>query len=254
MVCTGRLATASPQRVWPRYTSRRAGAKPALCGTILHGMVPIPHHWCDLRPDRFSICAAGLTYLKEPYGLQKQSISCAVCNGAFMRFPWHIKKVVQKSGVWRCRSCANTVMNKARAKPEGAIRVVKASGYVEEKFGGKWVRQHRLVVERQLGRPLRDDEDVHHKNHTKGDNDPRNLELMDHGEHTIEHHTGAKRSALTAKKIAERARSRSSLLASDVAEIKQKVAAGQTQRAVARSYGVSPMTINRIINEATWRE
>lgn len=37
--------------------------------------------------------------------------------------------------------------------------------------------EHRLVMEQQLGRKLRRDETVHHRNGKRADNRPRNLEL-----------------------------------------------------------------------------
>jgi hypothetical protein len=46
-----------------------------------------------------------------------------------------------------------------------------------------FVPQHRLIVERSLGRYLLPDEHVHHKDFSKSNNDPANLEVRLHREH-----------------------------------------------------------------------
>lgn len=50
-------------------------------------------------------------------------------------------------------------------------------GYVIICKNGIRKQQHRMVVEEQLGRELRNDENVHHKNGVRNDNRIENLEL-----------------------------------------------------------------------------
>jgi hypothetical protein len=50
-------------------------------------------------------------------------------------------------------------------------------GYIYTSRQGKKVGQHRVVMERMLGRPLERWENVHHRNGRRGDNASANLEL-----------------------------------------------------------------------------
>ena len=56
-----------------------------------------------------------------------------------------------------------------------------------------YVLEHRLVMERKLGRPLLDTEIVHHKNSVKSDNSDDNLEILDgQSTHMVVERTGKK--------------------------------------------------------------
>lgn len=54
--------------------------------------------------------------------------------------------------------------------------------------GQGYVKEHRLVLAEKIGRLLRPEEDGHHRNEVRHDNDPENLELMaSRAEHQREH-------------------------------------------------------------------
>lgn len=52
-----------------------------------------------------------------------------------------------------------------------------AKGYRVVRIDGQEHKEHRVVMAKKLGRPLRDNENVHHLDGDKANNDPENLEL-----------------------------------------------------------------------------
>lgn len=64
-----------------------------------------------------------------------------------------------------------------KTKADAGAGYTDASGYRVIEMGGVQLREHRLVMERHLGRPLEPHETVHHKNGQRTDNRLENLEL-----------------------------------------------------------------------------
>ena len=66
----------------------------------------------------------------------------------------------------------------------------RKDGYIFVMNDGQLVREHRLIMEKIIGRRLLADEVVHHKNGNTIDNFPENLELMTNSEHVKHHKLG----------------------------------------------------------------
>ena len=182
-------------------------------------------------------------------------VTCPTCGGCFDRTTKQLNSVLKRSGKWSCSPCVTSARNKENAKPIGAIRKHKKTGYIEEKTENGWRRQHIIVMERFIGRPINEGEVVHHNNEIKDDNRLSNLRLMTNGEHTALHHIGQKRTPEQKKKIAQgiRLSSRAVLTDATAKSIFERKRNGETQVSIARSLGVSPMTVSRVVNNQTWR-
>jgi len=67
-------------------------------------------------------------------------------------------------------------------------RHIDEMGYVKIRVGpGQYRREHRIVMEKKLGKPLKPTELIHHINENRADNQKENLKLMTRREHNEEH-------------------------------------------------------------------
>lgn len=80
------------------------------------------------------------------------------------------------------RACSYTIRNR------NGHRYLGINGYFYIKSNKKYQLEHRLVVEREIGRKLKEGEHVHHINGIHTDNRPENLQILTHTEHSSLHY------------------------------------------------------------------
>lgn len=115
---------------------------------------------------------------------------CTVCGIQFWLKPSQVAHVTGRFCSRKCESASRIKRPLAR-EYNGRPAALDNAGYVRvfepshpKAMNGGWAFEHRLIVEKQLGRQLAPDEHVHHVNGKKDDNRPENLVVLGHSEHS----------------------------------------------------------------------
>lgn len=133
---------------------------------------------CHVKPKELGYCARHYSRLRRKGYLGPVEKLVASMNGQCMI-------VGCEGGVVSNSLCNMHYRRLLRTGDLGPIERKRAlvgsgidrKGYRVLRVAGKEYKEHRLVMERKLGRPLRDAENVHHLDGDRLNNDPSNLEL-----------------------------------------------------------------------------
>jgi HNH endonuclease len=131
------------------------------CGKDFHTK---PSHYV-----RRAFCSRDCTYAFA-VAAASETRKCIECGADF---PAKIGQRTKLCG----QKCKMLYVNRTRAKRGSGDWRLTQQGYMGRQIAGKWVLQHRYVMEQILGRPLLKGECPHHLNGDRADNRPENLEL-----------------------------------------------------------------------------
>lgn len=141
-------------------------------------------------------CAGALSWRNRvakgaPQGRQHPITTCVICGLQVQNRDYRPRKTCGSNACKQASRLSNGWLDKLQSahqsKPTYKGGVIKHGLYLQERAPDHpkanikgYVLQHRLVMERHIGRMLEDWEKVHHRNGVKDQNDIDNLEIVTH--------------------------------------------------------------------------
>lgn len=147
------------------------GAKTPLAKHTQHGLI-------KGKPTRYLTGHAARVKLSR-----QLTLLCPECGRVFKVAKAHMNRRIHCS-----RSCATKNLPRGSNSRAWKGGTTAEQGYILIKVGGIYLREHRMVIERLLGRKLDKDEVVHHIDGNRKNNHPDNLKVMPRDEHCRLHH------------------------------------------------------------------
>ena len=124
--------------------------------------------------------------------MKKIEEKCNFCGKAFLFYKSDRKS--NREGYYCSRKCWASSRTGDKS-PQWKGGISNFDGYRQVYVGRRKRKfEHRIIMEKYLGRKLKKNEIVHHKNHNRADNRIENLVVMTRGKHNKVHAGNAKRS------------------------------------------------------------